>query len=715
MSKTQSFSLKEDILIVDDSSESLNILTKILSEQGYKVRSVRSGKLAIRTAESTLPDLILLDIPIAEMDSYQVCKKLKLSFRTKDIPVIFVSALNEVFDKVKAFDVGGVDYITKPFQVEEVLARIENQLRFSRLSKQLIEQNGRLTKELEEHKRVKEELRESEQRFRSIFEQAAVGIAIAALDGQLPQVNQKLCDLIGYTPLEIQALNFQSITHPDDVAVELEYVRQCLAGERSAYSMEKRFIRKDGSIVWVNLSSSLVLSGTSELQYAIAVVEDISDRKLAERKLRETTFLYQQILDAIPDFILCKGSQSSIIYANKAFRDYYGMTMEQLQAIIDAPTVNPNYTQQYLKDDAYVLSTGQTLSIEEPVVRYDGQERLFNTVKSAVKDPTGQVIQTVGVSRDITERKQAEVALRQSEMQYRAKAQELERAYSELQNTQAQLIQAEKLSSLGQMLAGIAHEINNPTSFIYGNIQPAIDYAQDLLELIDLYRRYYPEPAEEICEQLDAKDANFIAEDFPKLLTSMKEGAERISRIVMSLRNFSRFDEKERQRVDIHEGIDNTLLILKHRLKQQRLRPEIQVIKEYGELPRIVCYPSQLNQVFMNILSNAIDAIDESVASEGTTDNGQQTTDFKPTIRIGTTVNDSNSVAVRIFDNGSGMTQEIQQKVFNPFFTTKPMGKGTGLGLAISYQIVVERHAGKLQCISAPFQGTEFLISLPIE
>jgi PAS domain S-box-containing protein len=461
----------------------------------------------------------------------------------------------------------------------------------------------------------------------------------------------------------------------------------------------------------------------------VGISRDISDayrqatqRQLAEQKLRETTFLYQQILDAIPDFILCKGSQSRIIYANKAFRDYYGMTMEQLQGIIDSPIVNPDYTQQYVKDDAYVFNTGQTLSIEEPVVRYDGEERLFSTVKSAIRDGNGQVIQTVGLSRDITERKLAEVALRKSEAQYRAKVQELETAYRELQNTQAQLIQAEKMSSLGQMLAGIAHEINNPTSFIYGNITPAIEYAEDLLKIVELYRQYYPEPVAEISEQLEASDADFIAEDFPKLLVSIKEGANRISQIVLSLRNFSRLDEKERQRVDIHEGIDNTLLLLKHRLKQQPSRPEIQIIKEYGELPLVECYPSQLNQVFMNILSNAIDALEDSNGL-WVMDNREESANDPlpissyplPTIWIYSEVRDRNSVTVRIVDNGSGMTPEVQQNVFNPFFTTKPLGKGTGLGLAISYQIVVEKHSGRLECFSTQGQGTEFLIYLPIE
>ena len=287
-----------------------------------------------------------------------------------------------------------------------------------------------------------------------------------------------------------------------------------------------------------------------------------------------------------------------------------------------------------------------------------------------------------------------------------------------MKRTQAQLVQAEKMSSLGQMVAGIAHEINNPTSFIYGNINPATEYAQNLLHLVELYRQHYPKPVAEIAEQLELIEPDFIAEDFPKLLASMKEGTQRIKQIVLSLRNFSRLDESESQRVDIHEGIDNTLLILKHRLKQQLKRPEIRVIKEYGQLPPVECYPGQLNQVFMNIISNAIDALDEATGKE---------TSFEPTIRICTEVIKSDSrsshsndrsvsqVLIRIRDNSpSSIKAELLPKIFDPFFTTKPVGSGTGLGLSISYQIVVNRHRGQLRCYSTPGVGTEFAIELPI-
>jgi signal transduction histidine kinase len=300
-------------------------------------------------------------------------------------------------------------------------------------------------------------------------------------------------------------------------------------------------------------------------------------------------------------------------------------------------------------------------------------------------------------------------------------AQQLEQALQELQKTQTQLVQSEKMSSLGQLVAGVAHEINNPVSFIYGNLVHAGGYTQDLLGLLQLYQRQYPNPTSEIQSEIEAIDLDFLIEDLPKLLDSMRVGAERICEIVRSLRNFSRLAEAEMKAVDIHEGLDSTLVILQNRLKAQGEHPEIQVIKEYGNLPRVECYAGQLNQVFMNLLTNAIDALEESVVtgqqsgfSEKTTDNGQRTTDKRPIIRIRTELLDDQQIAIRIADNGPGMTAQVQAKLFDPFFTTKPVGIGTGLGLSISYQIVVEKHGGQLNCLSELGQGTEFLIQIPL-
>lgn len=281
------------------------------------------------------------------------------------------------------------------------------------------------------------------------------------------------------------------------------------------------------------------------------------------------------------------------------------------------------------------------------------------------------------------------------------KNRDLESTLQELKRTQSQLIQTEKMSGLGQVVAGVAHEINNPVNFIYGNVVHVSDYTHDLLELIEVYRQRHGEDDPEVRDKIEEIELDFLSEDLPKLLGSMKGGATRIKNIVQSLRNFSRFDEADMKPVNLHEGIDNTLLILHNRLKAKSDRPEIKIVKEYGDLPKVECYASQLNQVFMNILSNAIDAANETKSST-------------PTIRIQTKVLEGDRVEIRIADNGMGMREEVRQRVFDPFFTTKSVGKGTGLGLSVSYQVVADQHGGTLDCISAPNQGAEFVIQIPV-
>ncbi|MCL1475263.1 PAS domain-containing sensor histidine kinase [Argonema antarcticum] len=309
---------------------------------------------------------------------------------------------------------------------------------------------------------------------------------------------------------------------------------------------------------------------------------------------------------------------------------------------------------------------------------------------------------------ELIDREQAEAALRQREELLCQKACELEQTLHELQKTQTQLIQSEKMSSLGQLVAGVAHEINNPVNFIYGNIDPARNYIQNLLELIELFQQHCPLPCSEIEEKAEDIDLEFVKEDLPKLLESMRVGSDRIREIVRSLRYFSRTDEAEMKDVDIHEGIDSTLLILQNRLKANGDYPGIQIIQEYADLPKVECYPGQLNQVLMNILSNAIDAMQEGCQVQGVKCGAI------PTIWIRTKVLDNNLIAIQIVDNGPGMKDTVRQRLFDPFFTTKPVGKGTGLGLSISYQIIVEKHGGQLHCFSQPGEGTEFAIEIPL-
>lgn len=318
---------------------------------------------------------------------------------------------------------------------------------------------------------------------------------------------------------------------------------------------------------------------------------------------------------------------------------------------------------------------------------------------------------------------QLAIAIHQAELYDRAcanaiaaetKAAELQQALRQLQETQAQLIQSEKMSSLGQLVAGVAHEINNPVNFIYGNLSHVDGYAQDLLELLEAYQEQYPEPGPEIEEIAEEIDLDFWREDMPKVLNSMKIGADRIREIVLSLRNFSRLDQADMKFANLHEGIDNTLLILQNRLRAKAGHFGIELVKDYGKLPRVECYPGQLNQVLMNIISNGIDALEsynESRVVEEIRQNPSRITIRTEWVKK---QGHNDRIIIAIGDNGPGIPNHIKARLFDPFFTTKAVGKGTGLGLSISYQIVVEKHKGAIECISEPGQGAEFIIEIPV-
>jgi two-component system, NtrC family, sensor kinase len=439
MLKPESNTQSQLILVVDDTPANLRLLSDALTQKGFEVAVATNGENAISQIQYNPPELILLDVQMPGINGFETCQRLKLDPNTKDIPVIFMTALSDTEDKIRGFDVGAVDYITKPFQNEEVIARVRTHLQVHHLMKELEIKNGLLNQ------------------FNEVLEQK-------------------------------------------------------------------------------------VVARTTELQQA-----------------------------------------------------------------------------------------------------------------------------------------------------------------------QLQVIQQEKLSSLGQMVAGVAHEINNPINFIYGNISHANQYIGDLFDLIQTWQKSQSDIPQSVQRKLEEIDLDFLQADLPKTLNSMYVGADRIREIVSSLRNFSRLDEAEYKTVDIHAGIDSTLMILQHRLREGSDGQLIKVIKQYGDLPLIDCYPGQLNQVFMNLLSNSIDALWEY--NEGRLQQGLAVNPSQITIQ--TTIA-GDRVCIRITDNGAGIPEKLQSKIFDPFFTSKPVGKGTGLGLSISHQIIVERHGGKIGFSSAPGQGTEFLIEIPI-
>ncbi|MBP0016702.1 MAG: response regulator [Cyanobacteria bacterium SBLK] len=452
MAKATKKNYKGNIVIVDDNPNNLRLLASLLNKSGYKVRPVSTGKLALSTTKLNPPDLILLDINMPEMDGYEVCQALKNDVLTSDIPVIFISALNESFSRIKGFEVGGVDYITKPFEFQEVLVRVST---------------------------------------------------------------------------HIQLYQFQ-------------------------------------------------------------------------RKLQEVNSLQSQEL------------------------------------------IEKN---QQLQEKNYEL---------------ENLNQILNT------------------------------------------------KIAELQHAQLQLVQAEKMSVLGQLVAGIAHEINNPLGFLQGNLEHGQEYLNSLKEHFSLYKNELKNPSSEISAHAEDIEIDYLLEDFPKLFKSLNRGVDRLQQISESLRIFSRKDSTAKIPFDIHQGINSTLIILKHRLKDRGDSPEIQVIQEYGNIPEVKCFPGQLNQVFMNILANAIDALEETESQE------QKQIAIATEIVENLEMEAEKAVQIRIRDNGAGIPDDIQKSVFEFLFTTKEVGKGTGLGLALSKQIIEEKHGGKISFRSEIGEGTEFIISLPL-
>jgi signal transduction histidine kinase len=424
------------ILIVDDMPANLSLLSDLLDDAGFEVWIAQSGEVALDRVNFATPDLILLDVMMPGIDGFETCRRLKANSQTSTIPIIFMTALSEVDDKVRGLNLGAVDYITKPFQQDEVLARVRLHLRLQSLTKALADRNQ-----------------------------------------------------------------------------ELEV-------------------------------------------------------RVAERTAA------------------------------------------------------------------------------------------------------------------------------------------LEKALADLQDTHLSLVRAEKLSSLGQLLSGVAHEINNPVNFIHGNLVHACNYAEDLMNVLQLYQMFYPEPPADLATQTQDLDLPFMMEDFPKILESMRLGTDRIRDLVASLRNFSRMGNQQLAPADLHEGLENTLIILRHRLKSKGSRSEFKIIRDYGELPPVECSIGEMGQVFMNLIANAIDALDGL--------DWEHMSGLEPEIKIQTRSLNQKWVQIIISDNGPGIEPEVQQKLFEAFFTTKPTGIGTGLGLAIARSIVVDRHGGRLDCQSQIGHGATFILEIPV-
>lgn len=559
-----------------------------------------------------------------------------------------------------------------------------------------------------------EELRASEARFQKLANNVPGLIYQIQIDADgsssMPYVSSGCQTLYGVAAEDLMAgkCSLRDFEHPDDKAAAFQAVIES-AQTLTPFCHEWRIITSSGQVKWVKAASQPERRDDGKIVWDGMLIDITEHKRIeAERQQIEATMRLSEeryrSLITVSSQIVWIATPDGLTVESPNWCTYTGQSLDKLKNFGWLEALHPDDIEHVGNVWNHARETKNFYKIEYRIQGADGKYRYFDVQGVPILAEDGSIREWIGSCADIDDRKHAENALIQ-------KSEELAQAVKNLQSTQLQMVQSEKMASLGNLVAGIAHEINNPIGFLNGSIDNAEDYVQDLLGHLALYQQHDLNAAGPIQDHAEEIDLEFLTEDLPKLLGSMKGATDRIKSISTSLRTFSRADTEHKIRANLHEGIDSALLILKYRLKANEHRPAIQVVQNYGDLPLVECFPGQLNQVFMNILANAIDSFDET--AQHPTGNALNT---KPqTITIQTTVTQQNMIEIRIGDNGKGMSEDVKTRIFDHLFTTKGVGKGTGLGLAISRQIVVENHGGSLDVQSQLGQGSDFFIQLPIQ
>ncbi len=534
---------------------------------------------------------------------------------------------------------------------------------------------------------------------------AADAIFWITSNGQICYVNKQGCRSLGYSESELLELTIHDINPELSVAIWPTHWQK--VKHQNPLIFESFCRTKEGRIFPVEITVNYLEFQGNE--YQCTVVRDISEQKKTNKGLLEAKEQLQAVLNAVPGLVSWVDADLRYLGVNKHLANSYNLPTEafiskEVGFLQTSPEFNDFVYDFFAKSDWTVA--------KEVKANVKGNSRTYLIVAQKYYRDVASLPAAVFVGLDITERLEMENSLRQSQEKFQQQAYKLEQTLQKLNSATTQLIQKHKMFSLGQVVAGVAHEVNNPINFISGNIAYAKNYIRDLLHLLDMYQEYYPNPVPEIESEIEDLEIDFLKEDLPKLLDSMMIGAERIRDVVRGLKQFSRVEEESIKAVDIHKGLDSALLILQNQFQSKGGRPGIALIKNYGNLPSVECYPGQLNQVFMHILTNAIDALEEKHRELTLQKTNHQL--FEPQIKITTEVKD-NYVAIAIVDNGPGMVEAVYQRIFEPLFSTKSSQKCTGLGLSISQELIVDKHHGQLDCKSQPGTGTEFIIKIPIK